>query len=388
MKIAYVDVFQNLPANSGNDWYTLQLLTDLTEIATVNLYHTQKVEEKIGFFPAYTAIKQAYIPSRLAWRRISARLDQLRPEMLLDKSGVDSVDADVVFARVYSYHIARHIAKANNAPVVLVMHNVEWEYLKHEGYTPLVYVPARLYEDYVLKRADAVMALSPKDHAFAAASTSAEKVFYVPYEPNGQVFNSNETSRHDYGQNKVNALFYGSLDRRHNVAALEFIKYELIPKMKECKVFDSIRINVFGSGAPPRALDLKNDSDINYLGEVGSPGPYIRGSDIVIVPVRNPGGVKVRILEALSCNKPVIAFPESVVGLENESLAAITVADTAEGFVEVLKSLVRGATCLSGTRRSSVHIATARDAVHHALDRKATREKVRERRYALSNILK
>ena len=171
---------------------------------------------------------------------------------------------------------------------------------------------------------------------------------------------------------------------------MEFIKHELIPKLKEHRVFDSIRINVFGSGAPPRALDLKNDSDINYLGRVESPGPYVRGSDIVIVPVRNPSGVKVRVLEALSCNKPVIAFPEATAGLEYESLAATTVANTAEGFVEALKSVAQEAGCLSGTRcnHSSALVATARDAMRYALKNKAVGEKVRERRDTLSNALK
>lgn len=390
MKIAYVDVFQTLPANSGSDWYTLQLLTDLMEIADVHVYHTLKADEKRGYLPTKAAVNQEYISPRIAWRRISSKLEQLRPEMLLEKSGVESVDADVVFARVYSFHIARHIAKANDAPIVLVMQNIEWEYLKHQDYTPLIYAPARLYENYVLKQADAVTALSPRDRAWATAKTSAEKVFYVPYEPNSQIFNSDGTSRHDYGRDKLNVLFYGSLDRHHNIEALKFVKYELIPKLKESGLLDSTRINVFGSGGSPQSLDLENDPDVNYLGLVERPGPHIRGSDVVIVPVRNPSGVKVRVLEALSCNKPIIAFPEATVGIEEESLAAITVADTAEGFVDALKSVAQEARCLSGTRRAhaSAQVATARDATHYALEKKAIRKKAREHRPALFNILK
>jgi glycosyltransferase involved in cell wall biosynthesis len=379
MKIAYLGVFQHLPANSGNDWYTLQLLTDLMETAEVHLYHTQEVDDKQGYMPEKVAITQESIATKIRWgrisqrSRISQRLAQLRPEMLLDKSAVEHVKADIVFARVYSFHIARHVAKANNAPIVLVMHNVEWEYLKHTGYSPLVYVPARLYENYVVKQADAVTALSPRDCARATAITSAEKVFYVPYEPNCEIFGSNR-ARHDYRKDKLNVLFFGSLDRHHNIEALKFVKSELIPKLKERRLFNSTRINVFGSGDPPKHLDLENDPEINYLGPVESPGPYIRGSDVVIVPVRNSSGVKTRVLEALSCNKPVIAFSEATFGLEDESLGGITVADTAEGFVEALKSLECDAPCLDGMRpaHSSVHAATARDAAHYALEKNAT----------------
>jgi hypothetical protein len=95
----------------------------------------------------------------------------------------------------------------------------------------------------------------------------------------------------------------------------------------------------------------------------------------------------VRVVEALSCGKQVIAFPEATVGLDDESLAAINVADTAQGFVEALKSVAQEAHCLSGTRpaHSSVCAATACDAMHYALEQKMIRKKVRERRHALFN---
>jgi glycosyltransferase involved in cell wall biosynthesis len=381
MKIAYVEVFQNLPANSGNDWYTLQLLNDLEKNADVHLYHTQKVNDKQGYLPKQPAIKQDYITPQIRWNRLARRLEQLRPEMLFGNSGVESVEADVVFARVFSFHIARQIAKKNGAPIVLVMQNIEWEYLKHEGYSPLVYAPVRLYENYVLKRADAVTTLSPTDYAYDTAVMSAENVFYVPYEPNNQIFGSAESSRYDYGGDKLNVLFYGSLDRRHNRAALAFIKHDLIPKLKEHELLDSIRISVFGSGAPPESLDLENDPDINFLGQVENPGPYIRGSDVVLVPVRNPSGVKVRVLEALCCNKPTVAFSEATVGLATESLAAVTVADTAEEFVETLTSLAQQSPSIGGTRsvRPSANIASASDAAHCALE-KMVKKSVHHRR--------
>ncbi len=390
MKIAYVGPYQTLPANIGSDLYTLQLLTDLTETADVRSYYTLKVDDKRGYVPKNAAFKQEHIPPRIAWSRISSKLEQLRPEMLLNKSGVESVRADVVFARLYSFHIARHIAKANDAPIVLVAQNIEWEYLKYAGYAPFIYVPVREYENYVLRQADAVIVLSGRDYRRATAITLAEKVFYVPYEPNSEIFSSDGNSRHDYGNDKLNVLFYGSLDRHHNIDALRFIKHELIPKLKERGLFDSTRINVFGSGGSPKSLDLENDPDVNFLGLVERPGPYVRGSDVVIVPVRNPAGVKVRVLESLSCNKPVIAFPEATAGLDSESSAAVTVASTAEGFVEALTSEVKWAPCRSGTRPadSSAHAATARDAAHYALKRKATKKKIRERRHALFNTLK
>ncbi|MGZ4851649.1 MAG: glycosyltransferase family 4 protein [Halobacteriota archaeon] len=339
MRTAFVDVFQILPANSGNDWYALQLSDELSSQGDVRLLYTLRNPGKKGYLPS-TSIRQEFIESKLRWDRVSYTLGRLRPEMLFDGSGVSSIDADVVFARVYSYHIAKHIAKANNAPVVVVMHNVEWQYLKHTGYPSLIYGPARLYENYVLKNADAVTTLSQNDRAYAVATTRADKVFYVPYKPNREFFQITESSQHAYDSDKCNVLFYGSLDRHHNVQALEFIQRTLLPKLREEGLLDWMRMNVFGSGSPPKSVDLEGDPDINFIGPVENPAPYIAGSDVVIVPVRNPSGVKLRVLEALACKKPVVAFPEATHGLNGESSKReIITANSAEAFVEALKAL-------------------------------------------------
>ncbi len=383
MQIAFVDVFQNLPANSGNDWYSLCLVSDLQEIGEVSLYHTQQENGKRGYMPPDRVIEQKLLAPSVKWWRISRRLDQLRPEILFDRSTVEAIEADLVLARLYSYHIARHIAKNNEAPIIIVMHNIEWQYLKHAGYTPLIYAPARLYENFVLRKAAAVTALSLKDLAYATTTTSVEKVFFVPHKPNAQIYNSNTTSYYDYRTDRLNVLFYGSLDRQHNVKALEFIKLKLIPEIKARGLFHSIQIQIFGSGEPPKRLDLENDPEINFFGWVENPALYIRGADVVIVPVRNSSGVKVRILEAFACNKPVIAFPEAVVGLENQYSEAITIANNAKGFVEGLKSLLQTAPYRNGKRfvNSSARVSTACDAARFALEKKGDKKMVRERRY-------
>jgi len=371
VQIACVGVFQNLPANSGNDWYSLQLAEDLQAIGDVTLYHTLRENGKRGHTPTNCSIKQKLLAPSVEWHRISRRLGQLRPEMLLDSSAVRSISADIVFARLYSYHIARHIAKNNDASIVLVMHNIEWQYLKHNRYTPLICIPVRLYENFVLRNAAAVTVLSPIDREYATTMTLAEKVFFVPPQPNHQLFNADTASCYDFGTDKLNVLFYGSLDRDHNVRALEFIKHNLIPTIKQRGLFHLVKIHVFGSGAPPKHLDLENDLDIHFLGPVDNPGPYIRGSDVVIVPVRNPAGVKVRVLEALACNKPVIAFSEATVGLESESLTRVIVANTAEEFVESLKSLPRDAHCMSVAHPAArANVATASDAACYVLEKK------------------
>jgi hypothetical protein len=61
---------------------------------------------------------------------------------------------------------------------------------------------------------------------------------------------------------------------------------------------------------------------------------YIRGADLVIIPVMNAGGMKIRILEILLCGKPVIITPETSIGLPDEFKEFVYIEKDAEGFLK------------------------------------------------------
>jgi len=97
---------------------------------------------------------------------------------------------------------------------------------------------------------------------------------------------------------------------------------------------------VFGSGKTPRGLF--SETKINFIGAVNDPGPYIRGADAIIVPIKNPSGTKLRTIESLACGKPVVSTSEAVQGLPERLKAMIYVADTADDFARVLKRIRDG----------------------------------------------
>ena len=337
MKAACFDVYQRIPINSGGDWYAYQLFSDIAQHARTAVYFTLRDNLKQGYCPRTVNFTQSHIKPLVPWGTLSMILEQMRPDVLLNKSSVNQIEADVVFTLVYTFNIARYVARKNRCPLVMVMQNIEWQYLKH-NHSPF-YPLMRLYERHAVRVADAVVTLSPHDYSYVAERTAHKKVFYVPPKLDETTFSASATPRYDFGNDKLNVLFYGSLDRRYNVDALEFVKYELIPRLKERGLLRDIRINVFGSGEPPAKFDLNHDRDINFLGFVDDPGSYVRGADVVIAPITNPSGMKVRVIEALACGKPVVGTPEAVVGLPYELRDAVTVRRTAEEFIEAILSL-------------------------------------------------
>lgn len=220
----------------------------------------------------------------------------------------------------------------------MIKHNIEWRYVKNDGSHLYPFVKA--YEQYTNNKSDVIITISMNDYKYMIHRYRQKKVYYVPHQVNTRVFNPLGAA-YDYGNDKLNVLFYGSLDRPMNIAALKFIKTQLIPSLKKRELMDKVRINVFGSGIPPKDLDIDTDVDINYLGQVTNPGYYIRGADVVIVPIRNNGGLKIRMLESLYCGKPVIATSEAVDGLSPQLQQMVITRNNAKEFSDAIYEFLK-----------------------------------------------
>ena len=190
----------------------------------------------------------------------------------------------------------------------------------------------------IMANVDGIISISTKEAEYAAKYIDCNNVFHIP--PKTYPLFTPDGEKHNYGNDKFNLLFYGSLDREQNIYALKFMKNKLIPTMKEEGIIEKVRVNIFGSGTPPEYLDLEYDNDINFLGTVDDPSKYIRGADLVLVPLKNSAGIKIRIIETLGCNKPIIATPEAVENLSNELKDRIYVKNDVKGFIDIIKTSI------------------------------------------------
>jgi glycosyltransferase involved in cell wall biosynthesis len=340
MKIAFFDVYNPIPINSGGDWYRFQLLSDMGRDYEVTEYFTYELEGKTGYLPPAVPFNTQRIPSIIPWHKFSKILDMFKPEYLLSPGFGKEVHADIVFVSTVCYHFAKLISIIRGVPIVLVMHNVEWQYLK--GNRSPLYLPMRYYEHYIMKHVNAIIALSPRDYDYVKTNFPEKKLFYIPPTVDTTIFRS-DGPKYNFGEDKFNLLFYGSLDREQNIEGLKYIITSLIPALKQSGLMSSVRVNIFGSGIPPKELMLEGNPDINYLGQVENPGAYVRGADLVLVPLRNSGGMKIRLLESIACGKTVVATPEAKAGLP-EGLAnyVYTAASTAEFIKSIDKVRTEG----------------------------------------------
>jgi len=343
MKIVSVGLYNPIPINSGSDSYITFLLNSIDKAHSVKHYYLYPSNGKRGHYPKEKNFNSEFLNSRLLQKvnleKVPKSLKLIRPEFLFENTGVKEINADVVLCDVYTYHVGKTIAKNNNAPIILIMHNVEWKYLKSYG-SSLCFL-MKPYEYYVQKKVDAITTISFDDYLYVTGYMGQDNIYYIPPNIDTTIFKP-EGSSYDYGNDKFNLLFYGSLDRPANIEALKIIKQEMIPSLKKRGLFEKIRINIFGSGVPPKFLNIDNDKDINYLGTVDDPGRYIRGADLKIVPLKHSGGVKIRLLETLFCGKPIITSKEAAVGLPEQLKNFVYVEDSIDGFVDLIAEFLNG----------------------------------------------
>lgn len=339
MKIISIGLYNPLPIKSGVDSYITFLLNPIGKNHDVLHYFFFDSKENKGHYPDEINFKTNYLKtnSLKSLKQKSKLVHLLRPEILLDKSSIKHIKTDIVICDTFTFHAANYISKTNKCPLILIKHNIEWQYLKDSG--SHLYLFLKLYENHIVTKADAIITISMNDYKYISKYVNKEKIFYLPSNVNTSIFNPKGPT-HDFGKNKFNILFYGSLDRPMNIDALKFIKKDLIPLLEKEKLLEKIRINIFGSGIPPKSLGLDQDKNINYLGMVDDPGKYIRGADLIIVPVKNSGGMKIRLLETLFCGKPIIVTPEASDGLPNNFKSFISVEKNAEGFLKTIKKFL------------------------------------------------
>lgn len=341
MKIVSIGLYNPVPINTGSDSYICYLLNSIGENNEVLHYYCSKLKSQQGRFPNNISFQTKYLESKFFQKISEKKLPKIvqlgRPDLLLDKSFISKIKADVVICDTITYHIAKYVSRKNGSPLILVKHDIVWRKLKADG--SITYIPMKVYEKSILRKVDAITTISMEDYQYVVQYVDKNIVYYVPPGLDPKVFNPEGVS-YDFGGDKLNLLFYGSLDRPMNIEALKFIKHRLIPLLQKKDLLGKVRVNIFGSGTPPKYLRLNQDKNINYLGVVKDPGEYIRGADLVIVPVKNPGGTKIRVLEALFCGKPVVVTPEAAQGLPDELKKYVYVERDADGFLDVIKQFL------------------------------------------------
>lgn len=98
---------------------------------------------------------------------------------------------------------------------------------------------------------------------------------------------------------------------------------------------------VVGSSPPQQLIDLaETDSRITITGFVDDVRPYIDKAHVYLCPMRDGGGTRLKILDALSMAKPIVATTMAYEGIHVTKDENALFADTPEEFVKQIGRLL------------------------------------------------
>jgi glycosyltransferase involved in cell wall biosynthesis len=134
-------------------------------------------------------------------------------------------------------------------------------------------------------------------------------------------------------------IFVGTLSWYPNVEAVRFIGHKLWPALKSA--IPDITIDVVGANPPDDIKQIGEiDEDFHVHGFVDDVRPYLSRSSVYICPIKDGGGTKLKILDALAMEKAVVAHPIACEGIQVENGLNVIFAETIEDYVHSIKSLL------------------------------------------------
>ncbi|MGH9518210.1 MAG: glycosyltransferase family 4 protein [Terriglobales bacterium] len=245
----------------------------------------------------------------------------------------------------YSSHLLRSRVLRSRGPIappptLIASHNIEAQIWERRA--QLAHGAARLYfraqaskmrrfEAEAFARAQFVTGVSQLD-AEAAGRLGAPRVAVVA---NGVDLDYFQPRSHVESEM---IAFVGALDWFPNQDAVEFFAAQVLPLVRA--VAPTARFRVVGR-RPPAAWASRAWPGVELVGEVSDVRPEMERAGVMVAPLRVGGGSRIKILEALAMEKPVVATTIGAEGLELLPREHLQVADSAEALAASVLECLR-----------------------------------------------
>lgn len=261
----------------------------------------------------------------------------------LKEQRYDLVVADFLFPAA---SLPWELKVASQCPWVLFQHNVEsmiWRRRAEgkQGGQALYYKAQRdrmlRFENHASSRFDGVLAVSEEDARIFQTEMKLPNVLGVV--PTGVDL--------DYFQALPRTasavptiMFMGSMDWYANVDGVNWFVEAVWPLVQ--REVPQARFVVVGRKPPTEIQALASSGrNIEVTGTVPDVRPFLRGADVIVVPLRIGGGTRLKIYEAMAAEVPVVSTRIGAEGLDVEHGRHILLADTAEDTAAQVVALLR-----------------------------------------------
>ena len=155
----------------------------------------------------------------------------------------------------------------------------------------------------------------------------------------------------------LQVLFVGFLPHTPNEEGLRWFLDAVWPQVQREE--PDARLTVIGAGASNALLGHMHDSGAKYRGFVEDLRAVYAESRVYIAPIFTGGGIRTKILEAMTAGVPVVASSFAPLGLGTEEGEHLLISDATAVFAQQILRLLRDDLLWRRLRRQARNFATA-----------------------------
>jgi glycosyltransferase involved in cell wall biosynthesis len=194
---------------------------------------------------------------------------------------------------------------------------------------------ACLFEASLFRRFQACTVVASKELDFLSSMLSSNNVSLCTL-PNGV---DCETNRPGLASPMPNSLVYnGALTYSANYDAMQYFLSGVYPLIR--RELPEVKLTITGSTEGVHLAGLQLDRSVLLSGYVEDVRPLVAGAAACITPIRQGGGTRIKILEAMALGTPVVSTSKGAEGLAVTAGRDILIADEpAEFAAQVVRLL-------------------------------------------------
>lgn len=249
---------------------------------------------------------------------------------ILKKDHYDIVQLEYLPMALYINAVRQY----SKSPIVLRNHNIEhiiWERIATNTKQPLkrfylkkLSETLKSFEIKSMKSVDGIISVTQHDADNFKKMTSKKHIISIPTGLTKEQLPEKSTQIPD------NHFFHiGAMNWQPNLEGVKWLIDDIFPKVK-LKCPDAV-LHLAGRYMPDWLQNLQQDGII-VDGEVPDVFDYMNKHGIMVVPLLSGSGIRIKIIEGMAANKPIITTTIGAEGINCKHNSELLLADSAEDF--------------------------------------------------------
>ena len=141
------------------------------------------------------------------------------------------------------------------------------------------------------------------------------------------------------GAPQIDLLFVGTMDWYPNAAAMEFFVEDVWPLLVQRR--PGIRMGIVGRNPSARLKQAASASGgISLYGYVDDVRPFMESASVFVCPIKDGGGTKLKILDAMAMESCIVADPISCEGIDVQDGVHVRLASEPTEYVAAIDSIL------------------------------------------------